>query len=202
MIDHQGIAKLKQAIYSLLCSGERYSEFELIQQLQNPPLLLLDKDALRDDLTLFHTHFQVYHCLYLLQKSWLHESRYLQISALHIQLNPVQSNNVETTEDAKLAAYYLDIDNLTKTTKQDVQALLDDFWLRMSGQIALAPERGQVIEALEYFELDTDEKDWHVIKQQYRKRMHAIHPDKGGDKSETQCAQAHFEVLRLSFDCD
>lgn len=213
---------LQQALHELLSGGAAYSEFELIQHLQNPPFELLNPAALSDNLTLFQTHFLVYHCLYQLQEQYLRQGQgLLQISALDIHLKPgrhsFECDNDKTDNrdvnqnqrqlqagyqpDQKLRDYYLNLSHLSNTTEDDVQALLDDFWRRMSRYEMTQADDKDIEAALEYFGLSNEKPvQWQQVKQQYRRRMHQTHPDKGGEKASAQQVQRYFELLRHRYE--
>ncbi|XOV77756.1 MAG: DNA-J related domain-containing protein [Aestuariibacter sp.] len=201
MPSEKHIDALLTALDVLLQSGDKFSEFELIQRLQNAPFELFNPTAFSDNLTLFKTHFLVYHCLYQLQARYLKEGAgYLTISALHIERQDASHLHPMNAEDTKLRDYYLDLQQLQSTSEQDVQALLDDFWRRMGRVQEVMPDADAIAQALAFFDVAHHDVEWSVIKQRYRKKMHAIHPDKGGVKNDAQSAQAHFEILRCAYE--
>lgn len=200
MDSHRDIERLVDALDSVLCHGDKYKEFELIQLLQKPPYALFDSSALSNQLTLFQTHFLIYHCLYLLRQQYQqNDAGFLMITALEIQLINRQNQSPETQEDIKLQSYYLELRHLQETTEAEVNALIDDFWLRMGGRIVAQPSQSEIDEALRFFEVDVKTADWRTVKQQYRRKMHLLHPDKGGLTNDAQRAQQYFDILRHFF---
>ena len=108
------------------------SEFELIKQLESEGEPGFEAGCLKDNLSLFQTHFFLFHSLYqladhlALQNEWR-----LKISALSIQLFPTSKlNDNELTEADALRAYYLDLNNLEATDAEAIEDLLDQFWQR------------------------------------------------------------------------
>ena len=154
------------------------SEYELIGRLTRQDHTI-KKDALKDVLGLFRTHFLVMNALYQLQQQLLSNRLYLSISAQRIQLTSISESTANDSiiqgSDSGLRSYYLDLKNLTDTTEQDVNLLLDDFW---SHYLAL-DERAECLARLD---LD-DDASWREIQHQYRRLAGSAHPDKGGDST-------------------
>ncbi|QPG05786.1 hypothetical protein IT774_00400 [Salinimonas marina] len=85
--DHPLLLTLRQALEAeRACLRNGISEYQLIQKLTGAPYCIFDADALGDNLTLFQTHFLLFHCLYQIQQDWIHNAEKLQISALSIKL--------------------------------------------------------------------------------------------------------------------
>lgn len=165
------------------------SEFELIQQLEATGQPGFEAGCLRDKLTLFQTHFFLFHTLYQLRdRLWAEQEARLDISALRIQLLPLETQGAaELAEHDPLRAYYLDIGNLEQTSEQDVDDLLTQFWARFISN----DERQQALAELEL----SDPVDWPTIKQQYRRLAMQHHPDRGGDEERLQAINAAMEML-------
>jgi hypothetical protein len=88
------------------------SEFELITALKQPPYSLFDEDALRDPLTLFQTHFVLFHSLYHLRNEWREQKvGELDIRATQIKLDSILSFDADLQVADPLADYYLDWTN-------------------------------------------------------------------------------------------
>lgn len=165
------------------------SEFELIQQLEATGQPGFEAGCLRDKLTLFQTHFFLFHTLYQLRdRLWAEQEARLDISALCIQLLPLETQGAaELAEHDPLRAYYLDISNLEQTSEQDIEDLLSQFWARFISN----DERQEALAELEL----SDPVDWPTIKQQYRRLAMQHHPDRGGDEERLQAINAAMEML-------
>jgi hypothetical protein len=165
------------------------SEFELIQQLEAAGQPGFEADCLRDKLSLFQTHFFLFHTLYQLRdRLWSEQQARLDISALRIQLLSLADEcGNHIAEHDPLRDYYLNIDNLEKTSEQDVEQLLNQFWSRFVRN----DDRQQALAELEL----ADPVDWPTIKQQYRRLAMQHHPDRGGDEERLQAINAAMEML-------
>ncbi|MCW9023393.1 MAG: DnaJ domain-containing protein [Gammaproteobacteria bacterium] len=164
------------------------SEYELIRTLSQDQHSALANAKINTSLSLFQTHFILFHTLYLLRDQlWQQEQGHLEITALKIQLHPyIKSSNDLNTPD-KLREFYLDLDNLEKTETQDVDDLLKTFW-----EYYLNPAERR--SALADLGLE-DPVDFNTIKQQYRKLAMEHHPDRGGDTEKLQSINAAMEWL-------
>ena len=161
---------------TLLAFPTGIREFDLIRHLCNRGDNLLQEDPFRDELSLFQTHFLLFHVLYRLQQTLTAtKTSRVEISSLHIQLSPYVEPTAMTLETHDpLQEYYLNLDNLKTTSEQDVQDLLESFWKKFAGL-----ERRQA--ALVILELE-DPVSTDDIRQQYRRLAMKHHPDRGGDK--------------------
>lgn len=165
------------------------SEYDLIKLLEASGQPGFEDGHLRDSLSLFQTHFLLFHNLYRLSEQLIqgHEYR-LEISPLRIQLLPQRETpNAALAGHDPLRAYYLDLDNLENTDATAVEELLTQFWTRFVGN----DERRAALETLEL----KDPADWPAIKQQHRRLVMEHHPDRGGDKERLQAINAAMEVL-------
>jgi len=170
------------------------SEYELICRLTEQDRII-KHDAIKNPLGLFKTHFLVMNALYRLQQRLMSERRFLSISALDIQLSsagkPVDRTSIAPNCDEKLRDYYLDWTNLTETTTEDVNAMLEGFWSRYLAM----DERTQCLEILGL----PEGADWQQIQQQYRRLARRNHPDKGGSSVRFIEIREAFETLRRIF---
>lgn len=172
------------------------SEHTLLSYLQKPPYYFFAPDALRDSLTLFQTHFLLFHCLYRLQARWLKSGRgKLTISALHIALQPITakalSKDALATTDT-LARYYLNLEHFTSTTREDVNILLSRAWKKRSNPVSSACLQ----RSLDLMEL-TPPFTLADLKAQYRRLAQRYHPDKGGDDEHFKhICQAYHQLKR------
>lgn len=165
------------------------SEYDLIKQLEARGEAGFTAGSLRDNLSLFQTHFLLFHNLYLLdeQLSAAGKGKIL-ITALRIQLTDTPDNDQQAlTEHHALRDYYLDLSNLENTRVEEVEALLDQFWHRFL-------QNDQRSEALDTLGL-ADPVDWDTIKQQHRRLAMQHHPDRGGDDTRLQAINAAMQVL-------
>lgn len=172
------------------------SEHELIRFMQAAGHIQFKRIALWDKLSLFQTHFILFHTLYTLREElWQTQNRVLEISPLKIVLHSFDADDVtqETAirEHDPLRDYYLDLTNLKQTTAEDVARLLDTFWTRLDAN-------DQRTAALEVLEL-ADPVDYPTIKQQYRRLAMQHHPDRGGDNVQLQTLNYAMAVLEKCY---
>lgn len=141
----------------------------------------------RDNLTLFQSHFLLFHHLYQLQSQlWANQLGHLKISPLNIQLSDYRAGERNLQQHDALRDYYLDTGNLDNTTPKDIDKMLDNFWRRY-----LSPAERKA--ALDLLGLE-DPVDDQTIKQSYRRLVMQHHPDRGG---ETERLQSLNEVIRV-----
>lgn len=183
---------LQAMLAQLLQDGLARREHDIITWLQQHDVLR--SDVLQDALTLFRCHFIIMHCLYRLQAQWLSEgSAWLEISALHIQRQPLDSKHqthrrqVVHSDVNPLAQYYLDLTQLA-TTKEDVEELIFSFWRQMANK--------------DYRQADLDllqlpaNANKNEIRQRYRLLAMQCHPDRGGDTEYFQQLTSAYQRLR------
>ena len=165
------------------------SEYELIKALEKDDAETFGSERLRDNLSLFQTHFFLFHHLYQLREDLLQSGEYcLEINALRIQLLPTKDENSSALgEHDPLRDYYLQIENLENTHAEEVDMLLSKFWLRFVRN----DERHAALTELEL----SDPVDWATIKSQHRRLAMQHHPDRGGDEQRLQAINAAMDVL-------
>ena len=171
------------------------SEFELIQKLEAEGQPGFETDCLKGNLSLFQTHFFLFHSLYLLKEQLReqfdlnHKQQYrLEISPLCIQLIPLKENNATSlAEHNPLRDYYLDLNNLKEVNETEVNQLFTRFWERFITN----DERRDALKELEL----QDPVDWPTIKKQHRRLAMQHHPDRGGDEERLQAINAAMELL-------
>ena len=157
------------------CVRQEHDEFQIPDKFEN-------------SLSLFRSHFLLFHMLYRLQTElWDQKSGHLEISPLCIRILSYQSGSSGLRESDTLRSYYLDLQNLDGTSKQDVDAMLTGFWKRY-----LSPEGRK--EALKALGLE-DPVDDQTIKTRYRKLAMEHHPDRGGDTEQLQTIHAAIRTL-------
>lgn len=139
------------------------SEFELIKLLEIDGTAGFEADCLKDNLSLFQTHFFLFHNLYHLDRLLTEQGKWrLHISPLCIQLTAVENTcNTALAMQDPLREYYLDSDNLKNTDADEVDALLNQFWQRFLRN----DERNEALQILGL----QDPVDWPTIKDKHRR---------------------------------
>ncbi|WP_169334460.1 DNA-J related domain-containing protein [Hahella ganghwensis] len=191
------IGRLSKALETILVEQAlSMSEYELIKKLSDEPYCIFDEQALSDQLNLFQTHFVLFHALYLLRESrWKNHGTWIEISPLSIAASssPQASDNAARLQVVgkadPLQSYYLDLSNLTDTSRSDVDKLLNNFW-----EAYLNPSQRQ--SALKILDCESD-ADWPTIKGQYRKLAMEHHPDRGGNSQTFTAIREAYEILKL-----
>lgn len=142
-----------------------------------------------DPLSLFRQHFILFHGLYRLQQDLLdRQQAQLLISPLRIVLQPYQPSITDQMSRADpLRNYYLDLTQLHATGADEVEALLNAFWVRIIRD-------DQRTEALEVLEL-SDPVDDATIRRRYRELVMLHHPDRGGETARLQLLNAAVAAL-------
>lgn len=92
----------------------------------------------------------------------------------------------------RLRDYYLNLDNLS-LSEREVAELLAQFWERYRRYEAEASV--DAAEALALLGLD-QLTDLESLKRQYRRKVMALHPDRGGDKSALQAVNSAYARLK------
>lgn len=172
----QGIETLLQHVHEVLSQQpEGISEFDLMAALDQRCVAGFGQAAFADQLSMFQSHFLLFHSLYLLRDR-LHQQAEagLDIHCLSICLTPFadHTNGLPQQHDP-LREYYLDLNHLESTDAADVEALLGSFWRRF---IAM-DERQQALQQLGL----SDPVEYAEIKAQYRRLVMDHHPDRGGE---------------------
>jgi DnaJ-like protein len=173
---------------------EGLKEYDLLMAMYEP-LPLDERPNISDSLTLFQQHFWLFHILYRLQdhQHFLQQG-HLQIDPLKIQWLPYSHQSAsrqDLTIDDPLRRYYLDLDNLKTTQREDVDTLLSSFWLRIV-------DDSDKQAALDCLGLPAD-TDYKTIKQRYRKLLSDAHPDRGGSHEEAQALNKAMEYLKRCY---
>ncbi|MFQ3237462.1 MAG: hypothetical protein ACI9C4_003048 [Paraglaciecola sp.] len=189
---------LCQALLTILPhQGDGISEFELLNILQQPPYKLFDKDALGDPLLLFQTHFVLFNALYQLRDHWYQQRLFcLDIVLTHIRLLPYHPGESGLVHSDKLREYYLDWQNFSETDRDDVTALIDNFWRRIQGEFAKDNiNSGEIRQAYQTLGLEQD-ASFALVKRCYRKQLYQDHPDRGGDTAQAQIIEQAYRLLK------
>ena len=179
----------------LLSYPEGLSEFELIQKLETDGQPGFETGCLKGNLSLFQTHFFLFHSLYLLREQLSkqlvadQEQQYqLEITPLCIQLIPLNKNNgYSIAGHNPLRDYYLDLNNLKEVNETEINQLFTRFWERFISN----DERRDALKELQL----QDPVDWPTIKKQHRRLAMQHHPDRGGDEKRLQAINATMEIL-------
>lgn len=178
----------------LLTTQGEISEQELLHQLKAffPEPRTFDVDSL-----LFQHHFVLYHHLFVLQAQWQQE----QVAFLHIGYAKVTVYTLTTQPDNAIAlwreqqdkaAYYLDWQNMLAMTDDKLQAVLNDFWKKLSLYKQNATlDRTSLIQKWQL----TPPYSLSQLKKVYRQQALRLHPDKGGDASDFQLLQQEYQWL-------
>lgn len=173
----------------LRAQPEGISEHQLLKQLADDfPLFRTDRS---DPLQLFRQHFVLFHCLYQLQGHWRQQGfGELEIHTLNIQLQPWQGQKPGLTEDDPLRRYYLDLDNLDSTNREQVEDMLNAFW---KGLNQPAQPGRWALEVLGFEQAPATGKE---LKSRYRQLALERHPDRGGDPEAQKALNDAFAELR------
>ncbi|MCW9014316.1 MAG: DnaJ domain-containing protein [Gammaproteobacteria bacterium] len=181
---------IKAAVLAILkIQNEAISEYQLMQLLEADGVEL--PDARASELGLFRRHFMVMNALYQIQRDVFDDGYHLLIGALEIRLKP---RSVEACGQAllnegelKLQAYYLDWDNLSQTSEQELADMLAQFWTRY-----YSLDKKQA--ALDTLGLAGDVSAAE-IRDCYRRLAAQHHPDRGGDPLAFIDIRQAYEVL-------
>ncbi|NVK57051.1 MAG: DnaJ domain-containing protein [Alteromonadaceae bacterium] len=186
---------LTEALHTLQAEfSNGISEYSLIKLLQQPPWYVFDKVDLADPLVMFRCHFVLFNALYQLSDEWREQGiGELDIHTLKITMLPVTRHGAGLTEHDSLKAYYLNWDNFTTTTSSDVDALLNDFWQRIT---SVSIVEGDVQKARGVMGFGADDNiSLLTVKKRYRKLLQRHHPDKGGSNADAQKISHAYRVL-------
>ena len=162
------------------------TEHALIARLREAQVEPFAGSNLRAPLSLFRTHFLLFHCLYRLRDAWFEQGQWLRIDCLDIGVEALAARDRRhaghgtpaAAVDDPLRRYYLDLSRLDTTDAAAVEALLGAFWRRMDGN-----ERRH--QALAVLGLE-DPVDDQAIQRRYRSLVQRHHPDRGGDADQVQ----------------
>ncbi len=168
---------------------EGLREYDLLQHLRSDERVDLDGSRLDDSHDLFRTHFLLFHHLHRLRDQLRANGRGdIEIHTLSIRLHPLMENRAQAlARPDPLRTYYLDLNNLEGTTREDVVKLLTAFWSRFG-------RYDRRHEALAILEMP-DDADIDSIRKQYRRLAMRHHPDRGGDAGRLQAINAAMAIL-------
>lgn len=191
MPDNPLLAPIARLLHA---NPEGLSEYALMKQLEFDGLHLDQDAAASPELLLFRKHFLIMNALYRLRPVLAEEGFEISISALHIQLHPLDSfhHSTETAiipDDQPLRDYYLDWSEFEKSSSDYVRALLDGFWQRYMS----SDQRGEALAVLGLQERASTEQ----IRIAYRRLAARHHPDRGGDADQFRRVREAYELLMV-----
>jgi len=172
------------------------SEYELLKQLKSQQQPLFVSANLSDVLSLFRSHFVLFHALHLLRDRLRSAGKLdLEISPLHISLQPAAARTNTQAQALNLSDplrdYYLDLDNLMKTDRSAVEQLLNN-------SLANLQPSQHLTDALSELEI---EQPLHTLSSEglrthYRKLVSRHHPDRGGSTERLQHINQAMDIVR------
>lgn len=168
------------------------TEYQLIQELRKQELEVFVKADLQEPLSLFQTHFLLFHLLYQLRDQ-LHAQQLatLEIHTLSIRLTPWREGAEGLCVQDKLREYYLDISQLESTDREAVEELLSFSQLRLSQQDSAQ----EALIALG-FAAAPSTPCAQQIQTRYRQLVSQHHPDRGGCTVQVQALNSAYETLK------
>ena len=184
---------LKPAILQILrTSKSKLAIHELLPELKRVSRIPnLHNDA---QLALFRLNWMMMNALYQLQLDFIDDGLLLTVSTLDIHLSSLPENSQAATEQdlshQPLRNYYLDWDNFSETTVEEVKAMLEGVWQ----DYISTDDQHKAYETLG-LNPSTDKR---TIRITYRKLAHQYHPDKGGDSEKFMAIRHAYEILKKS----
>ncbi|MBF0164754.1 MAG: DnaJ domain-containing protein [Magnetococcales bacterium] len=173
----------------LAAHPEGVREYDLVKRLQKEGVSPFAGCLLSDELSLFRTHFFLFHQLYLLQGQLRRERcGDLEIHCLGIVLRPWREGDSAAVEILDpLREYYLDTTHLEETTREQVIGMLAGFWRRLDRWERQDSARAVLGVARE---ADPD-----AIRRRYRELSLLHHPDRGGEPERFRAIAEAAEIL-------
>lgn len=174
------------------------SEYQLINQLKSQQQPLFISANLSDPLSLFRSHFVLFHVLYQLRDKLQVAGEFeLHISPLRIYLERTPTSAARTTSRCALAvsdplrAYYLDLTHLQNTERAEVEALL-------SSSRAVLLQSQKVTNALHELGITQPLQTLSAteLRTHYRQLVSLHHPDRGGCTKRLQRINQAMDTLR------
>ncbi len=176
------------------------SEHKLLYALSDRGFLEFNPQLLSEELSLFQTHFFLFHVLYRLRDLLHEQQRYeLEIFCLEIRLKPYRDTTAQAQGQSQglaqidpLREYYLDVKQLHETDAAEVRQMLNGFYQRLE---AYEQQR----EALEVLGLEDRglgaTVSIHTVRRRYRALVKQHHPDRGGDREKFHAVENAMELL-------
>ena len=193
-LNYERLQQLQGSLYQVLQEypgGIR--EFDLMKALSAHVGAAYQVRLRGDVLSLFQSHFLLFHCLYLLRDGLRQRCEFdLDIHCLNIQLLPYQAtdSNFLALSDS-LRDYYLDINHLNNASVDGVTELLGRFWGQYQGQ-------AEHQDAHDLFGL-TAPVAFSDLKDRYRRLVMDHHPDRGGATEKLQYINESFTRLKRHY---
>ncbi|SEI66744.1 DnaJ domain-containing protein [Allopseudospirillum japonicum] len=190
------LSQLHQDLVEVLSQyPEGINEHTLLKVLHERGVVELKENTFSDSVELFRTHFLLYNALYQLRDElWRHARGHLEISATRVCLSPYQIASAALDEYDPMRDYYLDMQVLEQTTREDIDAALNSFWKRFHEENVFA-SGGLQAQALATLGLSTGTPA-QEIKKQYRRLAMRHHPDRGGDPGKLQEINEAMAILK------
>lgn len=167
------------------------SEHELLHALTEKGFIGFDPARLDEDLSLFQTHFFLFHVLYRLRDILHAQQRYeLAVFCLEIRLWPYRAqvqDSSDVVETDPLREYYLDLHNLHETDAAEVRRMLEGFYQRLKAY----EQRARAYHTLGL----TEGVSLQTVRQRYRSLVKKHHPDHGGDREKFQEVEFAMQLL-------
>ncbi|MFK7159825.1 DNA-J related domain-containing protein [Marinospirillum sp. MEB164] len=174
---------------------EGVNEHTLLKKLDEKGTVVLEPDTFSNTNKLFKTHFLLYHALYQLRDDlWKRAKGHLEITAVRVQLQTYQPGHVALQQHDPMRDYYLDLEQLEKTTEQDLETALKNFWKKLHEETVFTGGgvKAKALQALGLKEGVSSKE----IKLSYRRLAMQHHPDRGGDPEKLQSINEAMEVLK------
>ncbi len=193
IFDTEEYADFRAEIHSLLLRQTKcLSEYDLLHLLKKHSNFSFIKDIFDSNLSLFHSHFILFHCLYSLRLTLLQqETGVLSISAMNIQLRPYTTSGTgkinELDHADPLQEYYLDTSQLDSTEEKELNDMIDKFW----HTLVVNKARPAALHTLGLKD-PVEDAD---IKKMWRKLVMQHHPDRGGDSHTLLAINKAFNIL-------
>jgi hypothetical protein len=174
----------------LRAAPEGLSEFDLIRRLQTArDCPEFGAESLRDPLSLFRTHFILFHSLYRLADDLAAGGETVQVHCLRCRIVPAPGTAASRSlqQPNPVRGYYLDAANLEREDADSVERMMGAFWRQFLRQDRRA-------EALAVLGL-SDPVRRPEIKAAYRRLVMRHHPDRGGDTATLQRLNEALAIL-------
>lgn len=186
------IEQLPQQLLQLLRQHpEGLGEYQIIKTLRQQCWPVFVDADLRDPLSLFRTHFILFHALYLLDEQLARQDLQLQIHTLSIRLLPRVPGKPGLARQDPLRSYYLDLQQLADTDRLQVEAMLNGSLRRIHGH-------GELQQALACLGFDGSEQPPAPaqIRYSFRQLVSQHHPDRGGNTERLQQINHAMAVIK------
>jgi len=165
-----------------------FKEYDLLKHLSENNFFVQLPYHEHNSFALFQKHFLLFHTLYKINDNLVEKNNGgLIISPLNIQWLESQETNSMIGEYDCLREYYLDLNNLSDTSEQGVEEMLDQFWIHYIRN----DKRKNALLALGL----SDPVNDHEIKTCYHRLVKIHHPDKGGDTVKIQTINDAYSCL-------